>query len=366
MSGPAPKATILDIRPYVTGRAKAAGFTAPIKLSANENALGCSAAARAAYVAAAASIHLYPDSKAVALREAIAAKHGLDPARIVLGAGSDELFSLVCQTYLSPGHTMVQPQFAFAAWAIAAKAAGAEVISAPERDYAVDVDALIAAVDRRTRVVFIANPANPTGTRVPFRDIERLHRALPDNVVLVLDAAYAEFAEGLADYEDGLRLARTAANVVLTRTFSKLHGLAALRIGWGYAAAPIADALNRIRLPFNVATAGQAAAIAALGEDAFIAQSVALAREGRARLAHVLSAAGLTPLPSAANFVTAFAPQGDEAAQAIERNLAAQGVLVRGLANYGMPHGLRISVGTEQQMQVFERALRVAVGLSAN
>ena len=361
MSGPEPKPTILGIKPYVPGKAKAAGFTAPLKLSANENALGCSPAARAAYLSAAASIHLYPDSNAAALREAIAAKHDLDPARIVLGTGSDELFSLVCQAYLSPGRAMVQPQFAFAAWAIAASAAGASVISAPERNYCVDVDALIAAVDRRTRVVFIANPANPTGTHIPFRDIERLHEALPDNVVLVLDAAYAEFAEGLPDYEDGLRLARTAANVVLTRTFSKLHGLAALRIGWGYAAAPIADVLNRIRLPFNAATAGQAAAIAALGDDAFVARSLALVREGRARLAQVLRAAGLTPLPSAANFVTALAPEGPEAAEAIERSLSAQGVLVRGLSNYGMPNALRVAVGTELQMEVFERALGVAI-----
>lgn len=360
MSGPLPKPTILDITPYVAGKAKAAGFAAPIKLSANENALGASPAARAAYLESARTIHLYPDPKAVALREAIATAHDLDPARIVLGQGSDELFSLVAQAYLSPGDNMVQPQFAFAAWAIAARAAGAIVRSAPERDFTLDVDALLDAVDARTRVVFLANPANPTGTVAPFREIERLHAALPENVVLVLDAAYAEFAECLPDYEDGLRLARTAPNVVLTRTFSKLYGLASLRVGWGYAAASVIDVLNRIRLPFNTGDGAQAAAIAALGDRAFVRQSLALVEDERPRLAQTLRAAGFTTLPSATNFVTARAAT-IEAAQAIERSLAQQGVLVRGLANYGMGEALRVTVGLAREMADFAIALQKAV-----
>lgn len=357
MSAPSPKASILGIKPYVPGKASAVGFAAPLKLSANENPLGCSPLARAAYLNAASSIHQYPDSKAIALREAIAAKHDLDPARIVLGAGSDEIFSLVCQAYLSPGDTMVQPQFAFAAWAIAAKAAGAEVISAPEREYTVDVDALLRAVTPTTRVVFVANPANPTGTCIPFGEIQRLHAALPGSVILVLDAAYAEFAEATPGYEDGVRLARNAPNVVLTRTFSKLYGLAALRVGWGYASPAIIDVLNRIRLPFNVPTAGQAAAVAALQDDAFVTQSLDLARDGRVRLATMLAAAGLTPLPSSANFVTALAPDA-AAAQAIERRLSAQGILVRALANYDMPEALRVTVGLDVEMDRLEQALQ--------
>ncbi len=356
MSGPAPKNAILQIKPYLPGKAVAAGFSAPLKLSANENALGCSPAARAAYLAAADGLHLYPDSKAVALREALAVKHDLDPARIVLGAGSDEVFSLVCQAYLSPVDAMVQPHYAFAAWAIAARAAGAQVISAPERDYAVDVDALLAAIDARTRVVFLANPANPTGTVIPFSEIKRLHAALPENVVLVLDAAYAEFAEGSSDYEDGLRLARTAPNVVLTRTFSKLYGLASLRVGWGYAPAAIVDVLNRIRLPFNTSTMGQAAAVASLRDEAFLARSLALAREGRPRLEQMLRGVGFVTLPSAANFVTALAPSVDEAAR-IERGLASRGILVRALANYDMPNAVRVTIGNDTQMQALALAL---------
>lgn len=358
MSGPVAKPTILGIKPYVPGKAKAAGHAAPIKLSANENALGCSPAARAAYLECASSIHRYPDSNAVALREAIAARHDLDPARIVLGQGSDELFSLVCQAYLSPGDTMVQPQFAFAAWAIAARAAGAEVKSAPERDYHADVESMLAAIDARTRVVFIANPANPTGTVIPFCDIERLHGALPDNVVLVLDAAYAEFAEHLEAYEDGLRLARSAPNVVLTRTFSKLHGLASLRVGWGYASRTIIDVLNRIRLPFNVSTAGQAAAIASLGDEAFATRSLGVVRDGRPVLDALLREAGLVTLPSAANFVTARAPGGPRVVQSIERELCERGVLVRTLANYDMPDALRVTIGAPMDMTTFARILR--------
>ncbi|MEZ5972236.1 MAG: histidinol-phosphate transaminase [Hyphomonadaceae bacterium] len=357
MTAPSPKATILGIKPYQAGKAKAAGFASPIKLSANENALGCSPLARAAYIEAANSLHLYPDPQGVALREAIALKHDLDPARIVLGAGSDEIFALVCQAYLSPGDNMVQPQFAFAAWAIAAKAAGASVRSAAERNFHVDVDAILAEVDAATRVVFVANPANPTGTLIPFAEIERLHRALPQNVVLVLDGAYAEFAEHRVDYEDGLRLARTAPNVVLTRTFSKLHGLAALRVGWGYAAAPIVDALNRIRLPFNTCTGGQIAAVAALKDEAFAVRSLAHVCEGLPPLERVLSRAGFRTLPSATNFVTALAPTSEDA-QACERGLAVRGILVRGLANYDMANALRVTVGDAQQMRALEAALR--------
>lgn len=360
MSGPQPKRAILEITPYVPGKAKAEGFIAPLKLSANENALGCSPAALAAYREAAATLHAYPDPGATALRDAIAAKYDLDPARIIFGTGSDELFSLACQAYLSPGESMVQPQFAFAAWAIAARAAGAVVRSAPERDYAVDVDAMLAAVDETTRVMFVANPANPTGTRIPYAEIRRLHAALPDHVLLVLDGAYAEFADGLEDFEDGLALARSAPNVLVTRTFSKLYGLAALRIGWGYAAAPVADTLNRIRLPFNAATPAQAAALAALGDDAFLAASVAAAVRGRALLDGWLRERGFTTLPSSANFVTALVP-ADRDAREIEKSLARQGVLVRWLGNYGLPNALRITAGDDASMLRFRDALDLAL-----
>ncbi len=359
MSAPAPKPTILEIEPYRPGRASAPGFARSIKLSANENALGCSPDAVAAYLAAHGGLHRYPDSRASALRAALAAKHALDPDRIVFGCGSDEIFSLACQAYLRSGDAMVQPQYAFAAWAIAARAAGAGVHSAPERDYTVDVDAMLAAIDERTRIVFVANPANPTGTALPHSEIARLHAGLPEDVLLVLDGAYAEFAPG----EDAFAAFADAPNVLVTRTFSKLYGLASLRIGWGYAPLAAAHALNRIRLPFNAPGPAQAAALAALHDEAFAARSLAHAERGRVALHSCLVALGLEPIPSVTNFVTVRFPQSARrsAAESCAR-LAEQGVLVRALDGYGMPDCLRVTVGAEHEMEQFGIALRGLIG----
>ncbi len=341
MSAPRPKPTILEIEPYRPGAAMAPGFERPIKLSANENPLGASPRAVAAYAEAQHALNRYPDPRANALREAIAAKHSLDPARIVFGTGSDELFSMACQAYLQPGDVMVQPQFAFAAWAIAARASGAIVRSAPERAFHVDVDALLDAVDTQTRVLFVANPANPTGTRIAASEIRRLHAGLRPDVLLVLDGAYAEFG----GEEDEFSAYADAPNVLITRTFSKLYGLAGLRVGWGYAAKPVSDVLNRIRLPFNASSPALASARAAFSDDAFVAASVAHAMKGREKLKLLLEALGLEVLPPSANFVTARFPPGSplSAVQACEA-LARWGVLVRGLEPYAMPDFIRVSV----------------------
>jgi histidinol-phosphate aminotransferase len=361
MTGPRSRASIEGIAPYVPGKAKAPGIAHPIKLSANENALGTSPLALAAYRDAAAELHLYPDPGALALRDALAMKHGLSAERIVFGTGSDELFSMACIAYVEPGDNIVQPAHGFAAWAIAARAVGGEVRNAPERDYTVDVDAILSLVDDRTRIVLIANPANPTGTYLPFREIERLHARLDPSILLVLDEAYVEFARAHIDQTAGSALATRASNVLVTRTFSKLHGLAALRIGWGYTTPAIADTLNRFRLPFNTPRPAQAAALAALGDEDFIERSLVLAEQGRAQLAQMLLGYGLTPLPSATNFVSARVPPS-KAATNIEAHLAAQGVLVRHLKNYGLPEFLRFTVGTRDQMKRLEDALRSATG----
>lgn len=355
MSAPRPKSAILEIEAYRPGRATAPGFERPIKLSANENALGCSPAARAAYIGTAKALHLYPDPRASALRAALARKHGLAPERIVFGTGSDEIFSMACQAYLHPGDVMVQPQYAFAAWAIAARAAGAEVRSALEKDYTVDVDAMLAAVNARTRVMFIANPANPTGTALSHNEIARLHAGLPSDVLLVIDGAYAEFGGGEALFG----AFSGASNVLITRTFSKLYGLASLRIGWGYAPAAIAETLNRIRLPFNAPAPAQATALAALEDEAFTASSVAHVVRGRTQLDRDLRALGLAPIPSAANFVTArFPPGAALTAEQTCEQLALRGILVRNLAGYAMPDCLRFTVGTEAEMAELAKALR--------
>ncbi|MBL8542942.1 MAG: histidinol-phosphate transaminase [Hyphomonadaceae bacterium] len=358
---PEAKAGILDIAPYVPGASKAAGHAKPIKLSANENPLGCSEKARAAYLASADELHLYPDARTSRLRAAIAAKYGLEPERLLFGAGSDELFSIACMAYLGAGDNMVQPQYGFAAWAIAAHAAGGAVKSAPERNYTVDVDAILATVDRRTRIVFIANPANPTGTWLPFGEIERLHAALPGNVLLVLDGAYSECAVGLRGYSAGLEWARDKENVLVTRTFSKMYGLASLRIGWGYAPARVVEALDRIRLPFSISRGGEAAAVAALEDEAFLQRSVDALTSGRIKLREGLAALGARTLPSAANFITATFDNTGLPAEQIAAELARGGILVRHLRNYGMPDWLRISVGSETELKALLERLGLIV-----
>ncbi len=342
---PRPKTGILDISPYVGGKAKAKGFEHPLKLSSNENILGCSPAATRAYVDAAERLNLYPDGRSDGLRAAVAARHDLEPERLIFGCGSDELFTLLCQVYCEPGDNVVQGQYGFLAYRIAARAAQAEVRFAAEPRFKLDVDEVLAEVDERTRVVFVASPANPTGTWNTRPEIARLHRALPPGVILCLDGAYAEFVDE-PDWCDGLELARGAANIMATRTFSKGYGLAGLRVGWGYAPAAVIDALDRIRAPFNVNLPAQAAALAALGDDDFLRRSRALVHAERPWLAQALEALGLQIAPSQANFVMARFPlePGRTAVEA-EAALASQGVLVRGLAGYGVPDGLRITVG---------------------
>ncbi len=345
---PVPKPGIIGIEPYKPGKAKAEGVENPVKLSANENILGSSPRAQEAYAAAAGKLALYPDPRATIVREAIAAKYGLEPERLLFGCGSDEVFQLLCQTFLEPGDNMVQPEHGFAAWAIGARACGAEVRNAAEKDLHVDVDALLAQVDERTRLVFVANPANPTGTWIPFSEIRRLHANLPPSVVLVLDGAYAEF-QGDREHSEDFELARHERNIAVTRTFSKIYGLAALRVGWGYLPAEMVAAVDRIRLPFNVNIPAQLAAVAALGDEDFKQRSIDLVEIWRPWLTQQLSGIGLQVAPSAANFVLVGFPQtpGRTAVEA-EAFLASRGYLVRGVGNYGLPDHLRITIGLEE------------------
>ncbi len=354
---PHPKAGLLDISAYVGGKSSVEGVADPVKLSSNENVLGCSPLAQIAYQAAGGQLHLYPDGHCSALRQAVSEKFNLDQDRLIFTAGSDEIFDLLCQGYLEPGDNAIQGEYGFLAYRIAIRAAQGIVRFAPEPNRRIDVDLLLAQVDDRTRIVFLANPANPTGTWINGEDVRRLHAALPGNVILVLDGAYAEFCDD-PDYEDGMELARTADNIVVTRTFSKLHGLAALRVGWAYAPAPIIDALNRIRSPFNVNAPAQAAALAALNDDAFIDASLAHVATWRSWMAQQLGGLGLETWPSAANFVLArFPDHPGRSARAAEAFLAARGILVRGLAGYSLPDSLRITIGLEDQNRAVIAAL---------
>ncbi len=343
---PTPLPQILAVKPYVGGESRVPGVDAPIKLASNENALGASPKARAAYVAHAERLHLYPDGAALALREAIGARYGLDVGRLVCGAGSDEIIGLLARAFLAPGDEIVTSQHAFAMYAIAAQASGAITRAAPDRALGVDVDAVLAAVTARTKIVFLANPNNPTGLYVSKSEIVRLHAGLPDHVILVLDAAYAEFVRR-EDYDAGAELAHTSANVLMTRTFSKIYGLAALRVGWAYGPDVVIDAINRARGPFNVSAVAMAAAIAALADEEFAARSAAHVEAELPRVTSALEEMGLRVTPSVCNFVLIHFASGD--AVKADAFLKSKGYILRPMASYGLPDALRMTIGTHEQ-----------------
>ncbi|CAD7337296.1 histidinol-phosphate transaminase [Sphingomonadales bacterium 56] len=359
MTKPAPKEWILGISPYVPGKAAADDGRPLIKLSANENPLGTGEAARAALIAATADLATYPDPGAAKMREAIAAVHGLDPARVIYGTGSDELLHIAASAYAGPGDEILYVKYGFSVYDIAARRVGATPVIAPDKDYATDVDALLACVTEKTKVVFLANPNNPTGTMTPREEIARLHASLRPDILFVLDQAYAEYLDANED-DGGLELARNASNVLVTRTFSKIYGLAAERIGWGYASAEIIDALHRIRAPFNVTTAGQSAAIAAVTDQAWVEASRAHNRQWRQWLADEIAALsnhGLRAVPSKANFLLILF-NGKLTAEAAMKGLWDEGFATRWLPGQGLPNGLRITIGTEEQVRAVAAKLR--------
>ena len=353
------KPWIAAIHPYVPGRAQADDGRPVIKLSANENPLGCSPAARAAFASAGDSLETYPDPTAAALRETIGRLHGIDPARIIYGTGSDEIINIATGVYAGPGDEVLFPRYSFSAYPIAARRTGAEPIEADTRDYGTDVDALLAAVTERTRVVFLANPNNPTGTFIGRAEVARVHAGLPEDCLLVLDQAYAEYLDPAED-DGGLELAERFANVLAIRTFSKIHGLAAERIGWGYGSAEVVDALHRIRMPFCCTTAGQRAAVAATQDTDWANASRAHNRrwldwfEGEIA---ALGNAGLHAVPSKANFSLVLF-EGALTAQAAYTGLMARGYATRWLPNQGLGHGVRITIGAEKDMRAIVAALR--------
>jgi histidinol-phosphate aminotransferase len=357
---PVPRPGILDIAAYVGGESHLAGVERVIKLASNEGALGPSPRAVEALRAYAPTLHRYPDGSVARLREALGARWGLEADRIVCGAGSDELITLLIRAYAGPGDEVLQSRHGFLMYGIGAKSVGASVVMAPERDLTADMDALLDAVTPRTRLVFLANPNNPTGTCVPAREIRRLHQGLPGDVVLVLDAAYAEFVLD-ADYDAGAALVRDSGNVVMLRTFSKLYALAGLRLGWGYCPPAIADVLNRLRGPFNVSAAAEAAALAALGDDEFLERSRAHNAYWLAWLSEALAGLGIETVPSHCNFL--LARFGDAAkADAADAALRAAGIIVRKMGAYGLPDSLRITIGTEPELRALVEALGAFTG----
>lgn len=357
-SRPVPRTGILKIEAYVPGKSAAKGGGKVYKLSSNETPLGPSPRAIAAFQSAGATLDLYPDGSVRALRSAIAGRFGLDAERIICGNGSDDILHLLAAAYIGPGDEGIMTLHGFQIYKIAILAAGGEPIVAPEVDLTTSVDEILARVTPRTKAVFIANPNNPTGTYLPFDEVKRLHQNLPPHVLLVLDGAYAEYVRR-NDYSAGLELVATSENVVMTRTFSKIHGLASLRVGWAYAPAHVCDAIHRIRGPFNVSGPAISAGVAAIEDAEHVEASVAHNDTWLNWLSGEIAAMGLRVTPSVANFLLVHFPSepGRSASEA-EEFLARHGVIVRGVGSYNLPDAIRITIGTEDANRMVVKVLR--------
>jgi histidinol-phosphate aminotransferase len=354
---PVPRSGVLDIEAYVPGKSAAPAGVKVVKLSSNETPLGASPKAIEAYRAMAGHLEIYPDGSSTKLRAAIGAKFGLDPARLVCGSGSDELLSLLTSAYIGPGDEGVFSAHGFLVYKLAILAAGGKPVSVPETNLTADVDAILAAVTERTRIVYLANPNNPTGTYLPFEEVKRLHAGLPARVLLVLDAAYAEYVRR-NDYASGLELVATSENVVMTRTFSKIYGLANLRLGWLYGPAHLVDALNRIRGPFNVNGPAIEAGVAAIMDDAHVAAAIDHNERWLPWLTAELSRLGLTVTPSVGNFVLVHFPaQAGRTAPEADAYLTQKGLILRRMEAYGLPGALRLTVGDEAANRAVVAAL---------
>jgi histidinol-phosphate aminotransferase len=348
LTRPEPRPGVLKIEAYVPGKSAAPAGVKLHKLSSNETPLGASPRAKAAYAELAAKLELYPDGTATALREAIAQKYGLDPARIVCGSGSDELLSLLTSAYIGPGDEGLYSEYGFLVYKIAILAAGGTPVIAQEKNHTTDVDALLAAVTPRTKIVYLANPNNPTGTYLPFDEVKRLHAGLPPHVLLVLDAAYAEYVRR-NDYASGLELVATSDNVVMTRTFSKIYGLANLRLGWMVGPGHVADAINRIRGPFNVNGAAIAAGVAAVEDQAHVDAAVAHNDTWLPWLTAEIEKLCLRVTPSVGNFLLLHFPDSKgKSAKEADAWLTSQGLVLRAVGAYGLPHALRLTIGDEE------------------
>ena len=362
MSAPTPRPGILDIAPYVPGESALPGRARVIKLSSNEGALGPSPAAMRALAGTASDIHRYPDGGAVALCEAIGRAHGLDPARIVCGAGSDELIAMLARAYAGPGEEVLTHAHAFVMYRLAGLAVGATMVEVPERDLTADVDALLDAVTPRTRIVFIANPNNPTGTYVADDGLERLRAGLPDDVLLVIDSAYAEYVTR-NDYVAGEAMVERGGNTVMTRTFSKIYGLGGVRLGWAYCPAAVADVLHRIRSPFNINAPAQAAGIAAVGDTDFLARSRDHNAVWLPWVTERIEAAGFPVTPSVGNFVLVEFSGGEgRDVPAALAHLARYGLIPRATAGNRLPDHLRITIGLEDEMRILVEAIEAFAG----
>lgn len=348
MATPRPNPGILDIAPYVPGESGKSASGRVIKLSSNETPLGPSPAAIEAYSSVAGTLQRYPDGQAAVLRRAIAEVHGLDMNRVVCGAGSDELLNLLAQAYIGKDDEGILTEHGFLVYPIAILTNGGTPVVAPERDLVTDVDAILAKVSNKTRVVFLANPNNPTGTFIPDSEIRRLRAGLREDILLILDGAYAEYVDA-PGYDAGTALVNDTDNTVMTRTFSKIYGLAGLRIGWAYCPSTVADVLNRIRGPFNLSSQAIAAGTAAVRDQDHVAKAVAHNDRWLPWLTDELRSLGLKVTPSVANFLLMHFDDLPITAAAADAALKERGIYLRRVASYNLPNALRMTVGTEDE-----------------
>ena len=358
---PQPKHGILNIQPYKAGSSKAKGSAPVLKLSSNESPFGASPKAIEAYKAAAGSLHRYPDSHASELRQAIGDTHGLNPEQIICGAGSDEIISLLCYAYAGEGDEVLYTEHGFLMYPISAMAAGATPVKAKEEGLTANVDHLLAAVTEKTKIVFLANPNNPTGSYLPKEELLRLRRGLPSHILLVLDGAYAEYMTA-ADYTAGQELVDAGENTVMTRTFSKIYGLAALRLGWAYGAAPVIDILNRVRGPFNVSSPAIAAGIAAVQDTEFVEKARQHNTASLTWLEEQFQGTNsVTFHKSFGNFYLLEFPEGEKNAETANTYLLEQGIIAREMGAYGLPNCLRISIGLEEDNKSVVKAIKAFI-----
>jgi len=359
---PKPHGWLLDLAPYVGGESKIEGVARVIKLASNECAFGISPKAKQALTDHAGDYYRYPDGDCTELRARLAAKHGIDARKIVCGCGSDELIAMLIRCYAGAGDEVLVSAHGFAMFPIYTRGVGATVVAAPERNITVDVDAMLARVTPKTRVVCVANPNNPTGTYIPVSEVKRLHENLPKDVLLLLDSAYAEYIDA-PDWTDGHEFVEANENVVMLRTFSKIYGLGGMRVGWMYGPEQVVDVMYRLKSPFNVSTAGQVAALAALDDDAFVELNQAHNRRWRRWTTETVRQLGLAVPDSACNFVLVRFPEdGKHDAATADAYLKSQGIIVRRMAGYGLPDALRITIGTEEEMHAVVDALRSFMG----
>ncbi len=357
-----PRPNILEISPYIPGSGEVSSVAKSTKLSSNESPLGPSPKVRKAYLAAASQLHVYPDGASTGLRRALAHRYGLEPDRIVCGNGSDDILYLLGQSYLEPGDEVIYTEHGFLIYKLVAQMNAAIPVVAAETNYTADASSILKVVTPKTRIVFLANPNNPTGTFMAADTMAQLRRDLNENILLVIDSAYAEYVR-CDNYESGIELVRSFSNVVMTRTFSKLYGMAGMRLGWCYCATEVADILNRVRGPFNVSLPAQAAGIAALEDTAHVEAAIAHNEKWRQWLADEIAGLGLAVTPSVANFVLIhFGTEPGKTAQDANHYLQTRGLILRAMGGYGLPHCLRMTVGLEKDNRAVVRALREFVG----